>query len=766
MPFHLPSIDIFSFLVGVILASLFWWLISLLRPAMQYLHENSQNKKVEKENKEKAQTTSVIEENYRRIVLQQAQALHLASSLFSLDEIIEPPKLLAPPARVEPGTPFPREDIVDTTIPYLPAWPDLGAIYHSPTLTLAEALSGNSDIVLTGHAGMGKTVTLAFLASRLARKDPEPGLLPEIVPFLMHVADLDLPVDKDDPLTPVIKLIAEKAAVLDLVRLPDFVQKTFAEGRALVLLDGTDELAPDGLKNTVEFIKAIKRGYPKTRMVTTSSVEYLDGLISLNFIPFSIAAWNSKQRSDYFERWGKLWQNFVSGESWAKTIEPINPLLLNSWLYVESINLTPLELTLKTWGAYAGDLGGTRLIDLIETHIRRLSPSSVPREAIEKLALQINLSREPFFNPKDAREWIKSFEPPELTVIPGSTTQNNTSKAGKLNINQVPSQGLITRIVESGLLTQHRNNRMRFIHPIFGGYLAAKASVNYKTEVLLEQPPWLGKFLVLNYLASLSDVSPLVEVLLNKNDRPLSRNLLITGRWLRDAYPEATWPRKVLAKLFELMEKTGQPLALRGQALSAILQSNDPSIGHLLRKLIEEQDSELLQLAALGSGALKDIKSIELLAALINSQVPNVSSAACLALVALGTSNSLDIVGSALLHGEEKLRRVAAEALANHPGEGYAMLKEGVAMKEDPVLRLSAVYGLGRIPEAWAEAQIDRLQLDDDQWAVRNVAAELVENRQRPNPHIPQRLPPPSESFWLINFAAKNGSNIHMKEFP
>jgi hypothetical protein len=43
-------------------------------------------------------------------------------------------------------------------------------------------------------------------------------------------------------------------------------------------------------------------------------------------------------------------------------------------------------------------------------------------------------------------------------------------------------------MVNSNLLTQHRNNRMRFTHPVFGGYLAGKALVNYKSEALLDQP--------------------------------------------------------------------------------------------------------------------------------------------------------------------------------------------------------------------------------------------------------------------------------------
>jgi hypothetical protein len=171
-------------------------------------------------------------------------------------------------------------------------------------------------------------------------------------------------------------------------------------------------------------------------------------------------------------------------------------------------------------------------------------------------------------------------------------------------------------------------------------------------------------------------------------------------------------------------------------------------------------------MAALGSGALQDTKAIELLSPLLNSQSPNVRRAACLALVNIGTTASMDIVASALLHGDEYLRRAAAEALANHPGEGHAMLKEGAEMKEDLLVRRSVAYGLGRIQEPWAEELINRLETEDDQWAVRNAALEVNENRQRPNPHIPQRLPPPTESPWIIAFAGKQGLGVSPDKPP
>jgi HEAT repeat protein len=104
--------------------------------------------------------------------------------------------------------------------------------------------------------------------------------------------------------------------------------------------------------------------------------------------------------------------------------------------------------------------------------------------------------------------------------------------------------------------------------------------------------------------------------------------------------------------------------------------------------------------------------------------------------------------------------------MSNHPQEGYTMLKEGAAMKDDLMVRRSAVYGLGRINEPWANEMLSDLQVSDDQWVVRNAASEVIEERQKSNPHILRRLPPPSESPWLIAFAGKQGLGISPDKPP
>ncbi|NOH02407.1 MAG: hypothetical protein HND47_10880 [Chloroflexi bacterium] len=67
----------------------------------------------------KAAGTNTVEENHRRATLRRAQGMHLAAPLFALDEIILEPLLLAPPPKVEPGTPpkFRRRRHTDTALP-------------------------------------------------------------------------------------------------------------------------------------------------------------------------------------------------------------------------------------------------------------------------------------------------------------------------------------------------------------------------------------------------------------------------------------------------------------------------------------------------------------------------------------------------------------------------------------------------------------------------------------------------------------------------
>jgi HEAT repeat protein len=200
-------------------------------------------------------------------------------------------------------------------------------------------------------------------------------------------------------------------------------------------------------------------------------------------------------------------------------------------------------------------------------------------------------------------------------------------------------------------------------------------------------------------------------------------------------------------------------LGLSGRYLSALSMANDPHIGPLFRKFLTSEDANVRQLAALGIGLIKDIKSIPDVIVILNDPIPAVVRAACLALAAIGDKNALETLATLLIQGNETIKQYAAEALANHREEGYPALRDASSM-DDLLVRRAVVFGLARIDEPWAMEILEKIQLEDQQWLVRNAAVQVVEDLQRPNPYIPIPSVPITDASWLIEFASKLGIGV------
>jgi hypothetical protein len=283
---------------------------------------------------------------------------------------------------------------------------------------------------------------------------------------------------------------------------------------------------------------------------------------------------------------------------------------------------------------------------------------------------------------------------------------------------------------------------------------------NYNTEqTLVNQPDWSGKYLAMHYFAARGDASKLVQTLLEVSSMPIHLPLFAAARWLRDAPKETPWRGKLFSALAAILQTDGIPLGLRGQAMAAFVVSNDPGAATLFRQLGLTLSFELVQLAVLGTGALRDTKAVKFVEQTMDASSLSVRRAACMALVAIGTNEALETVAHTLLNGDEDIRRAAGEALANDPHEGYAMLRDGISLN-DILLRRAVVYGLGRINETWAIEILKKAQIEDDQWIVRNAATEVLDSKLHISSRAPHKLKPPSESPWLIEYASKHGMGI------
>ncbi len=771
--------DLLSLILGAILATVFWWLIQFMRPQWKQFRESLRKKK----GKEVEKPSKGLEDRYRKLVMRQVQAMHMAASLFSLDEIVIPPLLLAPPARIEPGMTHAEEDVVSQTLPYLPAFPELAASYRASSFSLAQALAGNTNIVLIGQPGAGKTVALAHFANLLINRSPETSHLRGYIPFIAHISDLDIPPKSNDLTNSIIDILSEQASVFDAGRMPKFVRQVFENGQAILLLDGLDELAPESLRQVSEYVKQVIKNYPKTKVVATGTPEYIDGFFNMGFSPLVVLPWGADQQKDFLDKWADLWTRFISNEAWAQSsVLSVDPVLLNQWLRTDVVNLSPLEFTLKTWGAYAGDIRGSRPMDFVETHVRRMMPDGIPLEALGVLGYQVIANASTVFDSRKGKSWIRSFEPADEEnastsnsseagnsdtpsanqdeiIVDNfeSTQQKKTKKKGGAKA-PAPKASLLSKLTDSGLLENRRNGRMRFVHLTFGGILAGEVMNSASAAIILNQEPWSGRNLALSSFAAKGDATEMVSTLLSQQDEMLDRNKLSAGRFLRDAPRQAPWRAKVMSALVELI-KTDKPVALRMQAVASIAISEDQAGAMLFRQLLQLSDKDIRCMAVLASGAIRDNKSTDQLIALIGDLNPQVRHAACLALVSIGTAQSLEAVARALLRGDEDLRRAAAESLANNRVEGHAALMEGSSAK-DILLRRAVVYGLARLHEKWVTEILEKIQVEDEQWVVRNAAVEVLESRTKVSPRVPRKLQPPHEAPWLIEIAGKYGVGI------
>ena len=251
---------------------------------------------------------------------------------------------------------------------------------------------------------------------------------------------------------------------------------------------------------------------------------------------------------------------------------------------------------------------------------------------------------------------------------------------------------------------------------------------------------------------------------------PCWKNSNATIRLLPDAHslqslaalgwhPPTAWGQPLLRTLARWLQDNTFPFPLRARALTALVTSGYPNPEVLLERLTRAPDQFSRQLAALGLGLLPTQVAPVFLIELLRDRVPNVRRAACLALVTSETSNGMEAVAEALLHGDDDLRRAAAESFANHPLEGHPTLEEGSRL-EDLLIRRAVVYGLRRIPQDWARRRLEQLQLEDEQWVVKNAANDILEGLKSPNPFIPAPSTPLVGLPWLIVFAADQGAGL------
>lgn len=159
-----------------------------------------------------------------------------------------------------------------------------------PAYAIAEA----RRVLLLGGAGAGKTTFLRWLAHVAATTHDNEGPWRGVVPFfvsLRHFPDPGMPGRPG-------KLLAAVAPSLTGDKLDEWASELFTTGRAMLLVDGLDELVADHRGDVMRWLERFVRTYPEARYVVSTRPSAVDdnwfpdtesqvGLVRFELLPLS-----------------------------------------------------------------------------------------------------------------------------------------------------------------------------------------------------------------------------------------------------------------------------------------------------------------------------------------------------------------------------------------------------------------------------------------------------------------------------------------------
>ncbi|MEU8435606.1 NACHT domain-containing protein, partial [Streptomyces sp. NPDC029216] len=179
---------------------------------------------------------------------------------------------------------------------------------HRTTLRSDQALGAAERVLLRGPAGSGKSTLLQWLALNAARQAEGPWALS--VPFVLRLRSFttseSLPLPEE----------FLKAAGVPLSAPPGWVEELMLSGRALVLVDGVDEV-PQRLRGRTEtWLRSLISAFPKARYVVTTRPSAVpeDWLAREGFAAHSLLPMEREEVGAFIGHWHRAARAECPGE--------------------------------------------------------------------------------------------------------------------------------------------------------------------------------------------------------------------------------------------------------------------------------------------------------------------------------------------------------------------------------------------------------------------------------------------------------------------
>ncbi|MEA5620539.1 NACHT domain-containing protein [Cronbergia sp. UHCC 0137] len=322
-----------------------------------------------------------------------------------------------------------------------------------------EVLAKNTNLMVVGKPGSGKTTYL----QRVVTECNAGNLQTHRIPALIKLRDF---VDDGRKFAYSLERYFEQCWQLSNAE----INLIFHQGRALVLLDGLDEVTGEDGKNITKQIKVFARSYPQIQLIITCRTQSQESRFE-RFDYVEIADFNEAQVRSFAEHWFKAVMKDESA-GLKRSFEFLNQLFLETNKPIQNLAITPILLSLTCAVFHHTGKFYSKRSKLYEEGLELLLEQWDKSREIERDEIYRDLSLERKLELLSYLA-VKKFEQPQYVLFEQAEIEAYIAEFLEIGLRDSRA---VLRAIEAhhGLLIKRAQKVWSFSHLTFQEYLVAK----------------------------------------------------------------------------------------------------------------------------------------------------------------------------------------------------------------------------------------------------------------------------------------------------
>jgi transcriptional regulator with XRE-family HTH domain len=351
--------------------------------------------------------------------------------------------------------------------------------YQTVVCRAERALASRRRMLVRGLAGSGKTTLLQWLAVSTAK-----GKLPselsawrDLVPFVLPMRTLV----RSGTLPSPDQFLASVGAPMASAQPPGWADELLAAGRALVLVDGVDEVREADRQEAREWLEQLLHAYPQSAFVVTTRPSAVpEGwLAPFGFSELTVRPMGTADTSLFVQRWHTAARHGAAADDQAqlKDLEDSLLVTMRAERDVAQLSTTPLLCALLC--ALHRDRRGHLPHSRMELYEAALAMLMVRRDRERSVSSSVELSEHQVQHLlQQLAYWLIRNQQAEMAYARAVHLIEDLLPAMPAVAEQGDARTILQHLLgRSGLLRQPTAQSIDFVHRTFQDYLGAKAAV-------------------------------------------------------------------------------------------------------------------------------------------------------------------------------------------------------------------------------------------------------------------------------------------------